>query len=615
MNKVRNSVGVGFLVVASSMLTATPSKAQVDPVTVGMAVTAINSLFSKDATDPSMELLQANRELLIGLHGRLDGIEASLAKVLIQVAQLPQEMFTQNLNAQTYAIGSKITAIGQNYLTSLSSLEYDRQVMGSGSDRFEGVLNDFRIFLANNIQEVSLLGTDLMQRDNSSNINALTVVAASFIELSMRIELEARFNASIGDIFEGAKKYTNHVAKILDADHAESLSVLIDSIKSAIENDSALNSWKRKVENPNEAEWTPESLVGEYQTSCATEEILRPYNTTCPETRIRREARSESQQYTIQVPCTKDRWETRGTLESALTIDFDGDVGGYPILTAKMEERPFSGAGCPIAKDRFVKFRAGINTTKKDVDILLSKALVLSTLLAAQDASRAALSRLEQVAAGDFTAISAYQVRELDRINIIDVMLEINDLDRLEAIRGTEPYITAMLEEQERIRVLIAAQDERIKVAIEEAAEAAKWNRTLGYLRMAASAYHVYHYVDTSLSSEENSRQDFIDTTDVIKNALLEDIGRQPATEKVLGVLDELLSQAKLWGGLINTQRQLEEMDIQRKKISASLGAGESQSYDIVVVGDRFWAFIETGADRLYPGGARTIGTEVITGE
>ncbi len=607
-------------------LLSTKAKAVVDPVTVAIAVNTVTSLFSKKAPDPSIELLKANRELLVGLHGRLDEIEHSIAKILVDVAQLPQEMFEQNLNAQSYNIGKKITAIGKIYLTKLAALEYDKRTFGENSERYKIILYGFEAFLISNIDQITLYSTDLMQRNNSTNINALTVMTAALIELAMRIELEKTFDGSPGDILEGAESYLAHTNQILNSGSAVSLVSLIETIKALLINDPVYRSWRNTMGTEKSAEWTIGKLAGKYQTPiCSTRQVLENYTATCtrrvmissggcygpPGDRDCDPAEWGPESY----PCTKQHWVNKESKAAFVEIYSKGEISDYPLLgwRVSVARLPKIDLACPTSRNGYKQLNQRLKNIEKDANILIGRANVLSQMQATRDATKVVKDRLRIVREGNFDVISSYQIKAINQIGVLDIMSDINSVDRMENLRDTVAYTAAMEMERKKIEILIADQDERIKAVFEKAANAAKWNRTLGYLRMAASMYRVYHYIDTNLVN--NDKDDFIKMTTVIRDGIIEDMGRIPASQGVIGRLDEILELAGVWGGFMNARRQLDAMNTARQTLEWELPIGVEKTYDIVIVGDRFWAYQEVGQPQLRPGLATTHGTLTIRGK
>ncbi len=595
----------------------------IDPVTAGVLANGVVKLFSKKGPDPSLALLKANRELLIKMHDRLDNIEASLAKVMIEVAQLPAEMFEQNLNAQSYNIGKDITGIGNDYLNKISSLERDRRTLGENSARFQVIKNDFRYFLINRIAEISLLSANMAQRPKSTNINALTILTAALIELSMRIELEKDYQGSPSDIYIGAENYLNHINLILDPQRQESLVSLITTTISVLQNDPNYLSWLRINNDKSLDEWTASQLLGTYRAGCYTLEVSQSYTATCE--RIRRTRGGcygppgdrdcdPPEEYIEKYSCTKSRWVRTGSKMIVVNINKAGNISQYSSLASQVsiETLPKIDNSCPINRNNYAPLHASKTQIEKNADILIKRANTLSQLQAIRDSAIQIKSRLSNVIDGNFDEISPYTIQQINRISVLDLMRDLNEIDRLESIQGTQAYKDAMAAQRKEIKQLIADQDKQIRATFDKAAKAAKWNRTLGYLKTAASLYRVYHWIDTHLVNSK--AEDFTLSAEATKKGIIKDMGRTPASAPVIKMLNNLIGQVANWGSYVNTQTQLDKINAQHDTIAATIPAGEVVTYDIVVIGKEFWQLLRSDADQLRPGDAKTAGQVDIKG-
>jgi hypothetical protein len=292
-----------------------------------------------------------------------------------------------------------------------------------------------------------------------------------------------------------------------------------------------------------------------------------------------------------------------------------GEVGSHPIVQAKaIMHDSKNKSGCSDLNGTYTRANETLAKAKIDADLLVKRANLISSMQAILELTNDATLRIQGVSKGDYSEIEVYRYNRSDNLGVGELANQLARIDLIESLQEVEVLTGQMDAKRKAILRLIQKQDIAIRKIFEEAAAASEWNRKLGYLKMAATAYRVYHYIDTNFSSSDNAREQFIDSTNKLKEKIENNLGRTPASEPVLDLISEILGQAKLWGGLINTRNQLNKMDAARKKIAYSLGDGLSKQYHIVVLGTEFLYYEDVSIGSVRPGGAKTAGTVTIEG-
>ncbi len=88
----------------------------------------------------------------------------------------------------------------------------------------------------------------------------------------------------------------------------------------------------------------------------------------------------------------------------------------------------------------------------------------------------------------------------------------------------------------------------------------------------------------------------------------------KPIEIKVGDGIDSINEQAKFWGGLVNTKRQMDKIDSARQKLEKNIPDGETRKFDIVVKGTEFVGLMQSDKAQLRPGGSKTVAIVNIKG-
>jgi len=588
----------------------------VEPTTVVAATSAVLSLFSKSEGDVSLDVLLANRELLKSLHSRLDLIEIGIAQTLTRVSHLPADMFEQNLNASSYNLGREIAAIGEKYIDKIESIEIDRKLFGEESDRFKSIKRESENFLKYNTDILSTASRNLMQRENSSNINALSVVAASYIELAMKINLFKNHNGSSGDVVVAARRYKNHFKKILNPNNMNSLINILDELRDSLFTDQALNKW-RIITSKNEfLEPDLRSLEGIYRAECGRLPKEEKYMDTCHRTmRMSGGGMGEGGPGHVEsYRCEKTRTVMRDAILSTVHFERVDADGGHPVLSFNLERvnLPHAAYNCKGIRASNDNIKTIERRVSKTASLIVQISNLVSYLFEIKDTVILSERRVKAISQGDFDEISVIDISEILSPDVDDVQLILNSVVRLEADRDSDVYRDTLSWQREEISDLISNQDLELQESFSRAADAAKWNRTLGYIRGAATIFKIYKELENEF--ENNEFDDFLISIEEIEKGISEDLDRSPDSIPLLKILVLLHKNLSAAGNLLNAKKQDEIREIARKRIQESLPDGTIEKYDVIYDGKQFKRFQKHKQRNFFFGTEMRIDTISIRG-
>jgi hypothetical protein len=184
--------------------------------------------------------------------------------------------------------------------------------------------------------------------------------------------------------------------------------------------------------------------------------------------------------------------------------------------------------------------------------------------------------------------LSAFQVSDtlnslvIYRDAIRNLMDEAEQLERQQAVAALESERIAMAGEVED---LISQQDRELTDLFKEAARAAKFNKTLSYIRMAAKIYQGWTKMEAYLTKGEKAAT--IRTAEATRDGLIQAQRREPANAALLGhglkLVNNLLGLADQYGDLPQARRAQERFDEVYTRTVNAIPVGAEQSFDVYV--------------------------------
>lgn len=600
-----------FHLILVALIASFPCRLQaLEPVTVAAITNTLHSVFSKNINDPYNNIIRANRELLIGVHDRLDGIEQGLASALAKLDALPAEVFKQSLKAQEYGLGSRVLSHGLVYLDRVEILRRDGDIYSKTSEHYSFVAEQHKKYVIQAICDLEVLGTDLSRRRKTTDLNALSIVAAAYIETALLVDYFENHGGSRNHVAVRADRYIEFLQSILENNRPGSLGRLIGDLKLKFAREmSSLNKISKNT-------------IADFNGVYAGVNFVAPtVNTGDPVAKV-------LQQYhgTYEIGCKQQHGPPRlhnGPPGNSYLATYENSYRG--IAEFRPETQYGSGmlelvvdivrtqsldSACEKmgnASNQQIRGRLAEEFSATS-QRLLSLANTLVVLNQVRDMVSEALNRLIQVKRGDFSAIGLADVRRVSAFEIDTVSAKIAEIESAEEKAKTAEIVEQMAKRREQIKKAIASQDKDIREAFAKAADAAQHNRTLGYLQLAASIYELYYSAERELTKEDRT---------YLAEAVYrveEGVGRDPAN---IGSLLKLILQTtadgiKFWGSARNTKMQLDKMNDRRCKIGRSLPNGTTREFNIVVRGTEFRYFEPTDVKSLRAAGEYTLGKEII---
>lgn len=581
-----------------------PALSAVDPGTVYAVANLITNFLKKDPGNPTAKIIEANNDLLKQVHSRLDGIENGIAEILMQVADLPQHMFEQNVAALKNKTGNEVHAIAVTFLRRLKQLEAASKDITLSDDLYKETLDDYRAFLRTAKNDIAQKAEELAIAPGRSGLGALALITAAYTEIAMENEYRLRFGNSTSAVEIGAERYITLLKYATDKQYFGSLGYLSSNLKEKILRQPLINKWRKfqsptikalgdPITNKTRVSWkqNPEQSLHE-----VLKQISGTWWVTCSTLR-RGQSLLSSKVGVLEFKISKGL--------SGHSLDFSSSTAiGLPSVDGS----------CPAHEDGYMNLANAVNNiTPKNARSLISLTDVLISIEQIRDAALNAIKRLEEVKNGKYDAITARNVIETSPRLLPNLMASIAEIERFEAQRGAQVYKDRMIAKRLEIKKLMLKQDKNIQAAFDKAQSAAKYNKTLEYITIVGALYDAYHKVDRLI--DENNKEDTKKTLQHSIDEIEKEIKRTPANVDFFNVADAFFQQVSWWGGAYNAKIQSQLMANARSKKAAAIPKGQSKSYYVIIRGNKFWAYEEvTGGPQIRPGDASSHGPVKIYG-
>ncbi len=582
----------------------------IDPATITMTVSVLDSIFGSKPYDPTMDLLQANRELLVETHRSLQNIESNLAKLLIDIAHLDKKIFEKNIEALEYDYGQKIIATGTTYFEELEAFKYNMQ----SSKNREKTKKAFIKKLNKLIYDIKSYNQRLLQ---GSGINGLTLSMGFLIELSMELKKTMLVdNNEIGTLKVKSKSYSRYIdATLQKVEDNKSLIYSIRRLEEQIKSSRIIQQYIHLKFTQN-SDIDMKKFIGEYKIACATLRKSESYTTKCEERRCKilniPAADFPETCHTIKVNCTKTRIVNKESKESFLPIIRENNsslkLKSSTILDKKMSKIAKS---CSTYDNTYVSYHANLKEIRKDFDLFIAKLNLLQSLYEIKQSLRYTQTILKEVEQGDYHRL---RIDKSDlSTTLSDIHWSIVNIKDRENIVDTKMLIRQMEQDRKEINRLIENQNKKLKEAFKKAKESAKEGSLLSALKTAAMLYRVYSKIDTALS--EQDEKNFVDSIQKTKEKLKAANSREPASvDYIYNNLDTLIDSVKFWVYLSDEKNFSEERAKIEKKIQKELEKGVSKQYDIYIFDNKL-QFLLSNDDHLIPANAKLrMKNVIITG-
>ncbi|QGX98330.1 hypothetical protein EI983_08555 [Roseovarius faecimaris] len=641
-----------------------------EPGTVYATVQVIDTLLRDPAPDPSLSILKANRELLIAMHDRLDGIEEGIAKTLLEFELLPKTLLDSHLKAQSLALGNRITAIGENTLDAYVSHREDTRSFANDPQRLVLLEKDLRATLFTNINDINTLSRDLLKRSEAHGVHALTVIAAAYSELFLRIRFARDFQGSPSIVKSQARRYLDELAKMTDWQNENSLSGLIrktdQKIMDQLEksggrglSDCIETANGRRCEIFSTSPLVTTDLVAGQNDpvfdglpDCADIEIDRfEYDGGITHPLQLQHQCLHDIKLTIslggQINALGGIWCELGVEETYHEIilglyripdDRNDERRGLCVSTVK---RPSS--GMPNCKVSFVKsdttgstfciprdmgelkrvtslydnrqfgtLQAALSDARMQVSHLQELLDLRDSLSDIERSARALIFALENVEKGNFDAISFADVVHAGDIDIERAVTDYVLLEIEEESEAYDAFVEHVAKRRESVARLVASQNEEIRTAFEDAAQASANNTFLEHLHLGAALYSWMYAIDREFRPDlgDFNLDDIVDELDTFAQ---NDTGRSPAEDAGMKRISQMIKVARFWSGFRNAAKQMEKMRHAEEAVRKTVPVNQVREFDAFAIGTEFCCFVPKGQGILSPN-QRYLGTYRIGG-
>lgn len=200
-----------------SVVLALPAQrtATADPlIYAGVALTQQLIRIMMPPIDTTSAMLDAQRQLLHDLHGRLDGIEEVIADTLFEMKLIPDHLRRGIREGQEELLGNIVLA--QAALMNERIQAFERDMQREGPEAVERLERRLETELKGLLTRLEQARAVLAQR---SDLNALTMAVAAGIELPMRLMAQD----SSGSIESAMQGYVARLELALDPDRSGSI--------------------------------------------------------------------------------------------------------------------------------------------------------------------------------------------------------------------------------------------------------------------------------------------------------------------------------------------------------------------------------------------------------
>lgn len=588
---------------------ATRAKA-IDPATAGLIVEGVGfvtSALDKPQPNLTLEIVQRNRTLLIGMNTKLDQLGENLIKLYAAVGDIPAQLAEELDKERIFVQGVRATARGQTLLGYIEEFEGDLERyaadptamdMGSVRNEYYARLNTLEI-------DVTNIGNEIFQEATVKNVDAITLAIVAHAHLSTLTEINVRFDQRRLSRLEGvARDYTNRLNAVL-SDSAETLSTWTKTRANEL---IAHAGWTRIGENfglplpvwdgPGDRLFV--ELPGQTFTMCIRRDSMHKRTTYYPAVPNRGEPASR---FENQKPEARDFYVRTlrfgkgegGAISAALLTEPSGDCSAdHPLRVVEVLTRSTFTTRSQISSYRNTTVQTfapedcitacGLGADQSNLDAAMEQihALRISTEILALVAG----VRDDALAVRDGN-LSGFQVSEtLSSVAIYKDVIrdQLDAQERLQRLADVEALDAERVRVAREVSALIERQDKEIAELFDEAARAAKFNKALGYINLAAKVFHGWTKLDAKLSAGE--RQATNDAVSTAITGLQMARGREPANAAVgegLKLMNNLLGLAGFYGDLEQARRAQVRFDQVYTAMQNSIPAGASQSFDMYV--------------------------------
>lgn len=623
MNKLK-SFSFLFLLVFSPI----PTKA-LEPGTVVMIVEGVNmvtSALEKPQPNLTLEIVRHNREMLRGMNLKLDQLGDNLIQLHLAVGDIPEEVAIELDKERIYVLGVEATSKGQTLLDYIEEYEGELSRFSNDSDNIESVRLQYLNRL--NLLETQLtnLGNEILQEDSIHNVDAVTLALITHSLLSTLTEISVRFDQREVRLASAARTYGEQLDIVLSEEPGTLSSWTHSRFSKLLQN----ANWQMLKDRYNFP-----SLTWDGQEYSQFELIYGKTFKKC----IVRQSWKHTRKYRPAIVSAGE--PEMNILETTMlsedffirSIGFEGGIGRSLNITLGTEPsatdcRNLSSDTTTYSKvveevvqnynrsldlvgtDRYAyelencieycgleQERSAVNEVSDAIRSLEPSVQILSMVADLR-------SNVKAIIGGDY---SGFRVSDtLDSLSIYrdSIREQVDEVDRLSRLREIE----VMEEDRHRlsreVNDMIAEQDREIASLFNEAESAAKFNRTLGYIRLAAKIYQGWTSAMGNLTQGEDRAA--INTIKATKAGLEDAALREPANAALisesLNLITKIGDLAEFYGSLDQARRAQNNFDKVITEAINSIPVGAVQSFDVYVANNdpfQFRFMVPAGDDVL----------------
>ena len=583
------------------LLTLKPQSVQaVDPVTaaaVVKGVSVVTSALKKPQPDLTLEIVKRNRELLKGMNTKLDQLGDNLIKLHAVVGDIPEKLADELDKERIYKLGVGANAYGMTLLDSIRDYESELKITSPAGLSEVEKYHQARLNLLEG--RIAVLGNEIIQEPSIRNIDAITLALVAHSHLSILTETTSRFGLR--------KRYLENKAK----DYQILLKEVITNHKGTLANWTS-NRFKALLSRPDWKKISDEFNIPSLSWSEIGELPLQFFQQRSFDqciTRIHwtdnindikffiRKLKLENHNPIITTnesvtDCSNTMPVITFTSKQRIHTPLDENGELQVFITGDEPENCLNECGLKEQKET-------LKNLMPQLQVIDSSTRILAALGKLHDSA-------EAVAVGDY---SGFQISNtLDSIAIyrdtirkqVDAHEKLARLEELEILSEERSRVT------NEVSGLIRKQDQELAALFQKATKAAKFNKTLGYIRLAANVYHTWTKLEGKFSKGEKKA-----TANVIKAAkagIIEEQRREPASaaliEPAVKLLVQLEKMGNFYGDLAVAKQAHSRFDQAFTEASNSIPFGAEQSYDLYYSkNDRFiFRFmVPAGEDILEP--------------
>lgn len=621
---MKNHIKTGLMIILF-ILSSANSIAAVDFTMILKASSIAENLLSKSPNNPSINILLGNRELLLGVHKRLDKIEEGLIKALVEIKLIDEKAFKKNMDALDLHVGRDIVGDGQSFIYKINALHIDKLTYGTGHVRYELNKTHTVTFMKEKADSVMHKSLNLLQGENNAGTNAFSIIYAAIIEIAMRIELFNNHNGSLGNIELASKRYIKYLNNVLEPSNENSLMGISNRLIKDINSDYGFKHLSDLAISLDNFEEVIKALLDKNQTSlfCETKQINESYTDTCsrPIHKRSRVRGDGAEVYYEYYSCPKSRLklvESAYALFSIWVVEVtDNTVSNKNINLLKTDvgtkTTPPNPRDCALNSDHFKGYNQKIINHRSIYEDLANKINLLLQINTILDVAKNTKYQIEKVEKGDYSSFNYNLISGAGTFRLEYLLKSINNINNKEDMKEITELENSMNIEREALDRLIKHQEEEIKNAFAEAAKVTKRNRTILYLKAGAQLFLLFKELDKKMLKDESAKEDFISTAKKIHDSMSANMERTPANVKVLNRVNSFIGYIGYWGKYKNTKEQLEKMGNARMEILNQLSPGESKKFNVLAIGDKFLRYEDPNEFNLRPDNAKVIAEEIIS--